>query len=132
MFIHIHFQSSTPIYIQIGEQIKHAIAAQIVKTGEQLPSVRELAMQLRVNPNTISKAYRELEREKIVFSRKGKGVFVSEIKNPLSQQEREDLVGIKIEYALVEGLSLGFTVDEIKGILDKRAVLFLNKIHNKE
>ena len=103
MFIQINPASSTPIYVQIMEQIKYAIASGVAKEGEQLLSVRELARQLRVNPNTISKAYRDLEREKYLITHKGKGVYIAPSTSILTQEEKERLVGEKLEAALVDG-----------------------------
>ena len=69
--------SSVPVYEQIVDRLRYAIAAGRYAPGEQLPSVRQLAVDLLVNPNTVAKAYRELEREGLTFSRRGLGVFVS-------------------------------------------------------
>ena len=70
-------RSATPIYDQVATQVKHAVAAGTLKRGEALPSVRQLAVMLRVNPNTVARAYRELESEGVVESRRGQGTFVS-------------------------------------------------------
>lgn len=69
---------STSLYVQIMEQIQHAIYMGIFQPGEALPTIRELALQIKVNPNTVAKAFRELEREGILITRVGKGSFVSE------------------------------------------------------
>ena len=67
-----------PIYLQLMEQVKHAIATGALRPGEQLPGIRPLAEQLVINPNTVAKAYRELEHEGVVELRQGAGAFVSE------------------------------------------------------
>lgn len=78
---HVPFQvdprSPTPIYDQISSQVKHAVASGTLQKGEILPSVRHLAVALRVNPNTVARAYRELESEGVVESRRGQGTFVA-------------------------------------------------------
>ena len=119
MFIQINPASSTPIYVQIMEQIKYAIASGVAKEGEQLLSVRELARQLRVNPNTISKAYHELEREKYLTTHKGKGVFIAPSNSVLTLEEKERLVGQKLEAALVDAQNLGLSFKEVRDILKK-------------
>ena len=119
MFIQIKPASSKPIYIQIMEQIKYAIASGVAKEGEQLLSVRELARQLLVNPNTVAKAYHELEREKILKTHKGKGVYVAPSKSILTLEEKERLVGEKLEGALVDAMNLGLSSKDVKNILKK-------------
>jgi GntR family transcriptional regulator len=119
MFIQIQPSSSTPIYIQIMEQIKYAIASGVAKEGEQLLSVRELARQLRVNPNTVAKAYHELEREKFLMTHKGKGVYVAPSTNILTLEEKERLVGEKLKSALVDAMNLGLSFKDVRNILKK-------------
>ena len=119
MFIQINPSSSTPIYVQIMEQIKYAIASGVAKEGEQLLSVRELARQLRVNPNTISKAYRDLEREKYLTTHKGKGVYIAPSNSILTHEEKERLVGEKLEAALVDARNLGLSFKDVRDILKK-------------
>jgi GntR family transcriptional regulator len=70
--------SGTPLYLQLVERLKHSIATGAIKAGEQLPSVRKMAEDLLINPNTVVRAYRDLEREGIAELRHGSGVFVSE------------------------------------------------------
>lgn len=70
--------SGTPLYVQLVERVKHSIARGAIKAGEQLPSVRQMAGDLLINPNTVVRAYRDLEREGLVELRHGSGVFVRE------------------------------------------------------
>ncbi len=119
MFIQINPSSSTPIYVQIMEQVKYAIASGVAKEGDQLLSVRELARQLRVNPNTISKAYHELEREKYLTTHKGKGVYIAPSTSVLTQEEKERLVAEKLEAALVDARNLGLSFKDVRDILKK-------------
>jgi len=81
--------SGVPIYLQLMEQVRHAIETGALKPGEQLPSIRPLAEELVMNPNTVAKAYRELEHEGVIELRQGAGAFVSD-KAP-TQQETERL-----------------------------------------
>ena len=89
----LHFEvfsnTSEPIYLQIESQIRRAVASGRLKEGDQLPSVRALAEQLTVNPNTVARAYNELTTEGVVESRPGRGVFVAHRRQMFSQEERE-------------------------------------------
>lgn len=89
MLLNIDSQSGTPIYLQIIEQIQHAISMGVFRPGDLLPTIRELALQLKVNPNTVAKAFRELEREGLIVTRVGKGSFVSEEAVQQAQQETQ-------------------------------------------
>ncbi|MFC1495058.1 GntR family transcriptional regulator [Thermodesulfobacteriota bacterium] len=124
MFIQIKPASSKPIYIQIMEQIKYAIASGVAKEGEQLLSVRELARQLCINPNTVAKAYHELERDRYLMTHKGKGVYVAPSTSILTKKEKERLVGEKLEGALVDALNLGLSFKDVNNILKKTMVNF--------
>ena len=110
--------SGVPIYLQLMEQVKHAIETGALKPGEQLPSIRPLAEELVINPNTVAKAYRELEHEGVLELRQGAGAFVSD-KAP-SQQDAERL---KAAQALVaQGIqrlrARGITDEEIRRLIE--------------
>ena len=74
--IHLDYRDARPIYVQIMDRFRDQISAGVLKTGEKLPSVRELAVQLSINPNTIQRAYRELEQSGVIVTVAGKGCFV--------------------------------------------------------
>jgi GntR family transcriptional regulator len=97
--------SGVPIYLQLMEQVKHAIATGAIRPGEQLPGIRPLAEQLVINPNTVAKAYRELEHEGVVELRQGAGAFVSE-KAP----SRKDAEKVRAAQAAVAQ-----TVEKLRG-----------------
>ena len=110
--------SGVPIYLQLMEQVKHAIETGALKPGEQLPSIRPLAEELVINPNTVAKAYRELEHEGVIELRQGAGAFVSD--QAPSQQDAERL---KAAQALVaQGIerlrARGITDDEIRRLIE--------------
>jgi GntR family transcriptional regulator len=73
---HLDTQSGVPPYLQIVQQVKHALRLGLLEVGDQLPTVREVVVQITINPNTVFKAYRELEREGLITSRPGQGTFV--------------------------------------------------------
>ena len=110
--------SGVPIYLQLMEQVKHAIETGALRPGEQLPSIRPLAEELVVNPNTVAKAYRELEHDGVIELRQGAGAFVSD-KAP-TQQDAERL---KAAQALVaQGIqrlrARGITDEEIRRLIE--------------
>ncbi|MHB8071678.1 MAG: GntR family transcriptional regulator [Candidatus Cryosericum sp.] len=103
----MEFDDRTPIYTQIMDLIKRSIAAGELKTGQQLPSVREQAQQLVVNPNTVQKAYLELEREGYVATQRGMGTFVTGDRNAVDQL-RERLAADIVQTYVAHMRSLGF------------------------
>lgn len=88
MWLHIDPSSGTPIYRQIVDQVRQAVASGILQAGDRLPSVRDLAVELAVNPNTIARAYQELEREGVIETPRGRGSFVAERPQRLPPGER--------------------------------------------
>jgi GntR family transcriptional regulator len=112
-------KTGTPFYRQIIDQIKFGIAAGNLKTGEQLPTVRSLAVDLKVNLNTVAKAYKELEIQRILETQQGTGTFISTIKIQVSDQERTaKLKDICNEFSSI-AFSYGFTTDDIINQLKK-------------
>jgi GntR family transcriptional regulator len=113
-------KTGTPFYRQIIDQITFGIAAGNLKTGEQLPTVRSLAVDLKVNLNTVAKAYKELEIQRILETQQGTGTFISEIKIQISDQERSaKLKDICNEFCTI-AYSYGFSPDEIINQLKKQ------------
>ncbi|MHC4213910.1 MAG: GntR family transcriptional regulator [Planctomycetota bacterium] len=106
MQIKINNASTRPIYQQIIDQIKRDIALGRLKAGEKLPTVRQLAVQLVLNPNTISKAYRQLETDGIIVTRPGAGAFVAELSSNLSRSVRKKLLCEQLERLGVEAVHM--------------------------
>ena len=113
MQIHIQAQDGVPIYLQVMQQIKYLIASGRLEPGEELPSIRALAEQLLVNPNTIARAYRELEVAGVVEKRRTAGTYVAESGSPLARKERIKLLKERIDQLLVEAFQMGFDLDEV-------------------
>ena len=113
-----HASSGVPIYLQLMEQVKHAIATGAIRPGEQLPGIRPLAEQLVINPNTVAKAYRELEHEGVIELRQGAGAFVSE--NAPSKRAAEKVRAAQVTVAqTVEKLrARGVTDDDIRRLFE--------------
>ena len=113
-------KSGAPFYRQIIDQIKFGIAAGKLKTGEQLPTVRSLAVELKVNLNTVAKAYKELEIQNILATQQGTGTFISDIKIQIPTEEKKNkLKEICNEFSSI-AFSYGFTVADIINQLQKQ------------
>lgn len=110
--MYIEFNDKTPIYLQIMDIIKMDIVTGKLKAKDKLPSVREMAMNLKVNPNTLQRSYQELERLGIVYTQRGMGTFVGEEKNMVKDLKKEMAKEV-IDSFILRMKSLGFTNDEI-------------------
>jgi GntR family transcriptional regulator len=119
MNIKIDNKSSVAIYYQIYEQIKHQAAIGEIKIDEKIPTIRELAVKLRVNANTVAKAYTELQREDIIDTIQGVGTFIKGNKQVLKPREREDKLRELAEKFLDEALRFGFTREELIDFIAK-------------
>lgn len=120
MILSIDPASALPIYLQIVQQVKWRLATGALRPGDQMPSVRELARQLRVNPNTVAKAFTELEREQIVETRRGSGTYVTDAVPRLTKAERRRLVQETCDRAVADAFHLGWDVDDLKRLFEER------------
>lgn len=120
MFLHVDTANGIPIYVQLINQIKSCIAGGILIPGDRMPSVRELASQLTVNPNTIQKAYQELEQAGIIETVRGRGTFVYGTGTGFNEQERRKKLEQHVQALLVEAYHLNFGKDELKKIFDQK------------
>jgi GntR family transcriptional regulator len=102
-----------PIFRQIADQARLAVATGRLSAGDALPSVRALAERLLVNPNTVARAYAELSRDGVIESRHGKGVFISTPREVYSRAERQRRLAPLVDALVTEGVSLGFPPDEL-------------------
>jgi len=106
-------KSGVPYYRQIIDQIRHGIATGSWKPGEQLPTVRALAVQLKVNLNTVSKAYKELEIQNILETQQGTGTFIGSVKVEIDEKERRSkLNGICTEFLTIAN-TYGFSTEDV-------------------
>lgn len=116
MIIRVNPSSGIPIYLQLMEQIRHAIETGAIQAGEQLPTMRKLAVELIINPNTVIRAYRELEREGIVEIRHGAGAFVSQAAASRTKVSRK---AQSVMQSAVDRLATaGLTEDEIRRLME--------------
>src|SRR6266481_2045760 len=106
MQIQISTSDGLPIYQQIVNQVRYLVAAGRLQPGEELPPIRVLAEQLTVNPNTVARAYLELERAGIVTKRHGSGTYVSETRSSISQREKTKILTRRVDALLAEARQL--------------------------
>ena len=109
--VHLDYRDVRPIYTQIIDSFKEQITAGILRTGDKLPSVRELAVQLAINPNTIQRSYRALESEGWIVTVPGKGCFVSANSNCQEQEQKKQLA--IFDEACAALLAMGITREEL-------------------
>jgi GntR family transcriptional regulator len=118
MLFTIEPSSPVPIYVQVVAQVRAGIAAGELRAGDALPSVRQLAADLRLNPNTVAQAYRELEQEGLTCVQRGQGTFVAEVGPDRLAGERERVARELVERMLHEAFRLGLTPAELRDTLD--------------
>ena len=120
MDIHISPHDGVPIYHQIVNQVKYLVASGRLASGEELPAIRVLAERLVVNPNTVARAYRELEMAGIVEKRRTAGTYVSAAGSPLARRERVKILTERIDALLAEASQLGITTETIVELIHER------------
>ena len=120
--VHIAINQSegTPIYLQLARQIKHLIATGRLAASDELPPVRVLAQQLVINPNTVVRAYRELEAAGLIYSRRGAGTYVAEGAVPYSEAECERILTERLDALIVEARNLGYPTGRLIELLRQR------------
>ncbi len=120
MYIHLSPNDGVPIYLQIVNQVKYLVASGRLAPGEELPPIRTLAERLVINPNTVARAYRELETAGVVTKRRTAGTFVADAVSPLARRERVRILTERIDALLAEARSLNLGLDEILHLLRQR------------
>ncbi len=110
-------ESGEPIYSQLIRQVKHAVTSGMMNPGDQMPTVRDLAAQLVINPNTVARAYRELVREGVLTATQGGGTFVKMEPQPLVRSERERRLDPFIQELVVEAQVLGVSDETLLRLL---------------
>jgi len=124
MLLQINFKAGKPVYLQLVDQIKAAVASGTAQAGEPLPSIRPLAEELRVNRNTIAKAYTELESQGVIETIAGKGCFVKANNSPLKKDVRRKLLIEEIDPVIVQAHHLQLTTDElVELVMDRIKVI---------
>jgi GntR family transcriptional regulator len=120
MQLHVSTGDGVPIYLQIANQVKHLVASGRLSFGDEIPPIRVLAQQLLVNPNTVARAYLELEREGVVVKRHGSGTYISESGSPLARKVRLKVLAERIDALLTEAKHLQVGTDELVRLMKER------------
>jgi GntR family transcriptional regulator len=132
MIFQIDFKSGKPVYLQLVDQIRYAAAAGALRTGEPLPFIRPLAEELRVNRNTIAKAYAELESQGVIETVPGKGCFLKKSDSPFNKQVRQKLLAAEIDEAVVMAHHLQVDREKFLALVRERLDYFERKSSAKE
>jgi len=119
MLMNVNLHSSVTVYAQIENHVRFAIASGLLKAGDQLPSVRELAERLDVNPNTIVKAYRDLEVMGYLYTRRGMGVYISKDIEKKCREECRKAIITRLCEVISEAKAAGISMTELKEIIQK-------------
>ena len=127
MRFQLNFKSGKPVYLQLVDQVKSAAASGAVQPGELLPSIRPLAEELRVNRNTVAKAYTELENQRVIETIAGKGCFVRESGSPFKKDIRLKLLAQEIDDAVVQAHHLQIARAEFLRLAEDRFDAFEHK-----
>jgi GntR family transcriptional regulator len=117
--INIDGRSSTPIYEQIINAIKEDILKGILMPGDKLPSVRELSLMVTANPNTVSRAYKELEREKVIETLRGKGTYVSKNYKPKMEEDKMEALKESLKKIIIEAHYVGLKKEDVLNIVNE-------------
>ncbi len=124
MGFYVDTASRLPIYQQLTQQIREAVVRGSLQPGERLPSVRQLSAELVINPNTVSRAYVELERGGILVSQAGRGMFVAQPGTDLTRSARKRRLAESLVLWLTEAVHLGFTAEEVVELVQEQVAEF--------
>ena len=127
MMFQVDFKSGKPVYLQLVDQVRYAAASGALKSGEALPSIRPLAEELRVNRNTVAKAYAELESQGIIETLPGKGCFLAENTTPFTKAVRQKLLLKEIDEAVVTAHHLQVDAETFLALVRERLEYFERK-----
>jgi GntR family transcriptional regulator len=120
MLLQIDFKSGKPVYLQLVDQVRHAAASGGLQAGEPLPSIRPLAEELRVNRNTVAKAYAELENQGVIETLPGKGCFLKPVNSLLTKAARNELLVQEVDRAIVAAHHLQISDADLLALVQKR------------
>jgi GntR family transcriptional regulator len=118
MLIHIDYNSGEPIIHQVVGQVKWLVVGGKLQPGQKLPSIRDFARRLQINPTTVTRIYKELEHDGVIVLRQGRGAFVATSNRPTSKRQAKQAVKQKARELFVEGLRMGLDKGEIDQVLN--------------
>ncbi len=127
MILQIDYKSGKPVYLQIVEQVRYSVASGALRADEPLPSIRPLAEELRINRNTVAKAYAELEAQGVIETRPGKGCFARAAESPLKKAERERVLAQAIDEAIVTAHHMQIPARDFLALVQERLDAFARK-----
>lgn len=127
MNITLNLKDGVPIYRQIANQIRYMVASGLLLPGEEIAPVRTLALKLNVTPNTIVKAYGELEAEGVIYKRRGAGTYIADNQTPLANKERLRIIEARIDALLAEAYQLDFSHEQLLDLFRKRQLALSQK-----
>ena len=128
--LQIDFRSGLPIYTQIVNQVQAQVVSGILKPGDQLPTVRALAEELRVNFNTIARAYRILDEARIISTQQGRGTYITEIPPPnVSEKLRRETLEALTQRYISEAMRLDFSTSEIRQMVSEQLKATTANVH---
>jgi GntR family transcriptional regulator len=127
MLIQLNFRSGKPVYLQVVDQVKSAAASGVLRPGEPLPPIRALAEQLRINRNTVAKAYTELESQGVIETLAGKGCLVAENHTPFKMEVRRKLLADEIDAAIVQSHHLQVDEKDFLRLVHERLDVFAER-----
>lgn len=128
MIFQVNLQAGKPVYLQLADQIRYAAASGRLRPGDPLPALRPLSEELRINRNTIAKAYAELESQGLIETIQGKGFFIKKSESPFSEKVREQLLVAEIDEAVVTALHLGVKREVFLGLVHDRLDHFCREL----
>jgi GntR family transcriptional regulator len=132
MDIAINLADGVPIHRQIANQIRYMVASGILQPGEEVPSIRTLALKLKASPNTVVRAYQELEAAGVLQKRPGAGTFVAASRSPLAKQERARIIEKRIDALLAEAHQLGYAAEDLLAALRRRLAVLGRSIDSEK
>lgn len=132
MLIHISTTDGVPIYLQVVNQVKYLVASGRLSAGDELPPIRVLAEKLIVNPNTIARAYRELEQAGIVEKRRTAGTYVTDQGSPLARRERVKILTERIDALVAEANQMSIPLDEVLRLVQQRHAALQDSNHSTD
>jgi GntR family transcriptional regulator len=132
MMFQIDFKSGKPVYLQLADQIRYAAASGALRPGDPLPTIRPLAEELRVNRNTIAKAYAELESQGVIETLPGKGCFLKENHSPFTKQVKNKLLLTEIDEAVVMAHHLQVDREKFLALVKERLDYFERKLKEEK
>jgi GntR family transcriptional regulator len=132
MILQVDYKSGKPVYLQIVDQVRYSVASGALRADEPLPSIRPLAEELRINRNTVAKAYAELEAQGVIETRPGKGSFARAAESRLKKAERERVLAQAIDEAVVTAHHMQIPPRDFLALVHERLEAFARKVRTAQ